>query len=57
MRAALEIAVLSKYDLVDLINIALEELVRQRFELPGFTVLLRAVRTVRKQKRKRCINK
>lgn len=35
---------------LDLINIALEELVRQRFELPGFTVLLRAVRTVRKQK-------
>jgi TnpA family transposase len=50
MRAALEMAVLTKYDLVDLINIALEELVRQRFELPGFTVLLRAVRTVRKQK-------
>jgi len=50
MRAALEMAVLTKYDLVDLINIALEELVRQRFELPGFTVLLRAVRTIRKQK-------
>jgi len=50
MDAALEVAILTKHDLVDLINIALEELVRQRFELPGFTVLVRLVRTVRKQK-------
>ena len=47
---ALEMAVLTKHDLVDLINIAIEELVRQRFELPGFTTLRRSARAVRKQK-------
>jgi hypothetical protein len=35
-------------ELVDLINIAIEELVRQRFELLGFSTLDRAARTVRK---------
>ncbi|MEL7086583.1 MAG: DUF4158 domain-containing protein, partial [Cyanobacteria bacterium J06597_1] len=50
MIQALEMAVLSKHDLVDLINIAIEELARQRFELPGFSTLKRAARTVRKQK-------
>ncbi|MEM6434160.1 MAG: DUF4158 domain-containing protein [Cyanobacteria bacterium P01_D01_bin.115] len=48
MVTALQMAVLTKHDLVDLINIAIEELVRQRFELPGFSTLERAARTVRK---------
>lgn len=48
MLTALTMAVQAKYDLVDLINIAIEELVRQRFELPGFSTLERAARTVRK---------
>jgi uncharacterized protein DUF4158 len=34
-------AAYTKEDLVDLINIGIEELVRQRFELPGFTTLAR----------------
>jgi hypothetical protein len=29
-------------DLADIINVAIEELIRQSFELPGFTTLLRA---------------
>ncbi len=47
--AAMEFAILSKHDLVDLINIAIEELVRQRYELPGFSRLLRTARQVRHQ--------
>ena len=39
--AVMETAALTKHDLVDLINIAIEELVRQRFELPAFSTLLR----------------
>jgi hypothetical protein len=34
-------------DLADIINTAIEELVRQRFELPAFSALMRAVRTAR----------
>ena len=34
-------------DLADIVNIAIEELVRQRFELPAFTTLLRAARAAR----------
>ncbi|MGK7889748.1 MAG: Tn3 family transposase [Leptolyngbyaceae cyanobacterium] len=49
MNAAIKMAVFTKYDLVDLINIAIEELVRQRFELPGFTTVLYAARSIRKQ--------
>jgi TnpA family transposase len=48
MLAAFTMAVQAKYDLVDLINIAIEELVRQRFELPGFSTLERTARAVRK---------
>ena len=33
--------------LVDLINVALEELVRERFELPGFSTLERTARDIR----------
>jgi Domain of unknown function (DUF4158) len=40
--AVMEKAALTKHDLVDLINIAIEELVRQRSELPAFSTLLRA---------------
>lgn len=39
----------TKHDLVDLINVAIEELVRQRFELPAFSTLLKAARQVRNQ--------
>ncbi|HEY9641541.1 MAG TPA: Tn3 family transposase [Coleofasciculaceae cyanobacterium] len=46
-QAAMEFAVLAKHDLVDLMNIAIEELVRQRYELPGFTTLERLARSVR----------
>uniref|UniRef100_UPI001683BDBE Tn3 family transposase n=1 Tax=Oscillatoria sp. FACHB-1407 TaxID=2692847 RepID=UPI001683BDBE len=46
-QAAMEFAILSKHDLVDLINIAIEELVRQRYELPGFTTLERLARRTR----------
>jgi hypothetical protein len=34
-------------DLADIINVAIEELLRKRFELPGFTTLVRAARTAR----------
>jgi len=50
MLQALEMAVVTKHDLADLINVAIEELVRQRFELPGFSTLERTARSVRKQK-------
>ena len=44
--AAMKFAVLSKHDLVDLVNIAIEELVRQRYELPGFSRLLKTARSI-----------
>jgi TnpA family transposase len=34
-------------DLADIINIAIEELLRKRYELPGFTTLFRAARSAR----------
>src|SRR3954447_24997660 len=37
-------AALTKDDLADLMNVAIEELVRNRFELPGFTTLLKEAR-------------
>jgi len=40
-------AATTKDDVADIINIAIEELVRQRFELPGFTILLRAAKKAR----------
>jgi TnpA family transposase len=36
-----------KEDLADIVNVAVEELVRQSYELPGFTVLLRTARHTR----------
>lgn len=47
MVTAMETAVQTQHDLVDLINVALEELVRARFELPGFSTLLRTAKDVR----------
>jgi Domain of unknown function (DUF4158) len=39
LRSAVREAAHTKEDLADIINVALEELVRQGFELPGFTTL------------------
>ena len=47
MIAAMEAVAQTQHDLVDLINVALEELVRARFELPGFSTLERSAREVR----------
>ncbi|NJR52876.1 MAG: DUF4158 domain-containing protein [Leptolyngbyaceae cyanobacterium CSU_1_3] len=49
MLEALRQAALTKQDLADLINVAIEELVRQRFELPAFSTLKRAAQSVRAQ--------
>lgn len=37
----------TREDLPDIINVALEELIRQRYELPAFSTLLRIARTTR----------
>jgi Domain of unknown function (DUF4158) len=42
--AVLREAAQTKDDLADLMNVAIEELVRNRFELPGFTTLLKEAR-------------
>jgi hypothetical protein len=47
MLRAMSEAARTKEDLADLINVAIEELVRQRFELPAFDTLLRGARHVR----------
>jgi len=47
MIQALAEAASTKHELEDLINIAIEQLVRQRFELPAFDTLNRAARRVR----------
>ena len=39
----------TKHELADIINVVIEQLVRQRFELPGFSTLLRTARRVRAQ--------
>jgi TnpA family transposase len=39
----------SKQVLADIINVIIEELVRQRYELPGFSTLVRTARRARKQ--------
>jgi hypothetical protein len=46
MMEALRQAALTKQDLADLMNVAIEELVRQRFELPAFSTLKRAAQNV-----------
>lgn len=47
MLSALREAARTKHDLADLINVAIEELVRQRYELPAFDTLDRAARHIR----------
>jgi TnpA family transposase len=47
MIRALADAASTKHELEDLINVAIEQLVRQRFELPAFDALNRAARRVR----------
>ena len=47
MIRALAEAASTKYELEDLINVAIEQLVRLRFELPAFDTLNRAARRVR----------
>ncbi|MBC7530860.1 MAG: DUF4158 domain-containing protein [Oligoflexus sp.] len=47
MIAAALAADMTKDDLADIINIAIEELVRQRYELPGFTTVLKVARKAR----------
>jgi TnpA family transposase len=42
-------AALTQQDLADLINVGIEELVRQRFELPAFSTLKRVAQQVRAQ--------
>ena len=44
----------SKHDLVDIINLAIEELVCQRFELPAFSTLERAAKRIRMQVTQSC---
>ena len=46
-------AALTKEDSADLINVAVEELVRNRFELPGFTTLLKEARRGRTEVNRR----
>jgi polysaccharide pyruvyl transferase WcaK-like protein len=47
MQRASQEAARTQEDLADIINVALEQLVRQRFELPGFSILLRAAQHAR----------
>ena len=47
IRTVMEREVQIKDDLVDLVNVSIEELVKSRYELPGFTTLLRTAQTVR----------
>ena len=47
VKKIMEREIATKDDLVDLINISLEELVRSRYELPGFSALLEIAQNVR----------
>ena len=47
IRSVMEREVEVKDDLVDLINVAIEELIRNRYELPGFSTLLELAQKVR----------
>src|SRR5947207_6545275 len=49
MEQAMAEAALSKDDLTDLINVALEEMVRQRWELPAFSAFSRTATKIRSQ--------
>jgi hypothetical protein len=39
----------TKHELADIINVVIVQLIRQRFELPGFSTLLRTARRIRSQ--------
>jgi hypothetical protein len=39
----------TKHELADIINVVIEQLIRQRFELPGFSTLFRTARRIRAQ--------
>ena len=47
MLTAMETAVETQHDLIDLINVALEEMVKERYQLPAFSALEKAARDVR----------
>jgi len=47
MNEAMRDACQTKDIIADIINFSIEELVRQRYELPGFTTLLRAAQRIR----------
>jgi len=47
MTAAATEAAATKNDVTDIVNVAIEELVRQRYELPGFTTVLKAAKKAR----------
>lgn len=47
MLTAMETAIETQHDLVDLINVALEELVKERFQLPAFSTLESVAKKVR----------
>jgi hypothetical protein len=47
MEQAMREACESKDDLIDLINIAIEQLIRQRFELPAFSTFERTAKRIR----------
>lgn len=49
-----EMAANTKEMLADIINVMLEELIRNHFELPGFTVLKRVARTARNKVNEQC---
>jgi hypothetical protein len=51
---AIRRAVTTKDNPADLINVALEELVRARCELPGFSTLDRLVAAIRRRRTPRC---
>ena len=40
-------AAATKDDATDIVNVTIDELVRQRYELPGFTTLLKAAKRAR----------
>lgn len=46
MEEAIRTAAATKQDLADLINAAIEELVRQRFELPAFSTFIRTAQQI-----------
>jgi hypothetical protein len=49
MEQAMREACESKDEVIDLINIAIEQLIRQRFELPAFSTLERAAKRIRRE--------